>query len=90
LWSVHGLYSYEASRVSNEEVSEIDIENGVKRESWRSRVEPTELVVLELGQSVVIVCNCVRSSKSSCQSNTRLIIVATYGRQYDSQPHNLI
>jgi hypothetical protein len=42
LWSVRGLYSYESSRVSNEEVelvfeigaapvSEIDIENGAHR-----------------------------------------------------------
>jgi hypothetical protein len=56
LWSVHGLYSYESSRVSIEEVGEIVNENGAERESWSSRMEPTELVVVELRFSVVINC----------------------------------
>jgi hypothetical protein len=61
LWSVHGLYSYESREIVSSvfeigaaPVSEIDIENGARRESWRSSLDPTELVVVELRHSVVI------------------------------------
>jgi hypothetical protein len=41
--------------VSIEEVGEIVNENGAERGSWSSRMEPTELVVVELRFSVVII-----------------------------------
>jgi hypothetical protein len=57
--------------------------------SWLQQLEPgssdqeKRLSCSELWSVyTVILCNCVWSNKSSCQSNTHLIIVDTYARQY--------